>query len=158
TVTFVIDGVPQSPDLTLVNGQASFTTSGLSVTGSPHKIEVDYNGGTSFNISSGLLPGGQTVVKADTATTLGTRPVVVVSGQPITFTATLGVVSPGAGNPGGTVTFLVDGVPLSPPANVVNGQASITTKLTASGSPHAITATYNGDASFNSSTGLQVPT
>jgi CSLREA domain-containing protein len=58
SVTFIIDGTPQSP-VSLVNGQAVFSTSTLSV--GDHSVSVDYSGDTNFNAGSGLLVGGQAV-------------------------------------------------------------------------------------------------
>ena len=75
----------------------------------------------------------------------------VVHGMPVTFTATVTVVAPGAGAPTGSVTFL-DGattlgvVPLGP-----LGQATLTTSALVAGA-RSITARYGGDGSFTTST------
>ncbi|MDF2261648.1 Ig-like domain-containing protein, partial [Streptomyces ferralitis] len=58
--------------------------------------------------------------------------------------------SPGAGTPTGTVDFFDGGTPIGS-ATLIGGTATITTSTLAVG-PHALTATYNGDGNFNSST------
>ena len=69
--------------------------------------------------------------------------------QSVTFTAT---VSGSGGLPGGTVTFK-DGTTTLGTGALVSGQASFTTNgLPAAGSPHSITAVYNGDINFSPST------
>ena len=66
-------------------------------------------------------------------------------GSSVTFTATVAVVS---GTPTGTVTF-EDGATGLGTGSLSAGQATLTTNnLSVTGSPHAITAAYGGDASF----------
>jgi hypothetical protein len=89
-----------------------------------------------------------------TTTTLSSAPNPAVLGQAVTLTATVGVVPPAAGTPTGTVdvydgaTKLGSGT-LSTQAGVTT--ATFTTSALALGS-HAITATYNTDGTFASST------
>jgi autotransporter-associated beta strand protein len=68
-------------------------------------------------------------------------------GDSLTFTATV------AGNsPGGTVQFKVDGIAAGSPITLAGGSASlVVSNLTVSGSPHLITAYYNGDDNNNPS-------
>src|SRR5262249_17993587 len=70
-----------------------------------------------------------------------------VTGQDVTFTATLAAVAPGAGTPTGTVTFKDGTVILGTFAVGADGTATITTSFAAAGG-HAITAVYNGDPNF----------
>jgi large repetitive protein len=157
TVVFTIDDTLQSPSIMLdANGQATYTPGSLAVAGSPHKIQATYAGNGSFLPNSGLLPGGQTVNKADTTTTVSSSKPVLVSGESVTFTATITPVLPGAGTVTGTVTFVIDGTPQAP-ATVTNGRATITTTLTAVGSPHTVVANYSGDASFKPSAATLSP-
>src|SRR5205807_2133920 len=90
-----------------VNGQqqATFTTDSLAVTATPHSITAVYTGTVSFAASTSA-PLAQTVTAANTTTTLGASPTSLVYGQPVTFTATVSVNSPGAGKPTGVVNFL----------------------------------------------------
>src|SRR5208337_3163687 len=78
-------------------------------------------------------------------------------GRAVTFTATVGVNSPGAGTPTGTVTFEDGGVAL--PNGTVNlttvgGQQEATYTTSAlSVATHSITAVYKGDTNDAGSTG-----
>ena len=145
TVTFTIDGVVQ-PSVTLANGQASLTTSTLSV--GSHTIAVAYGGDGSFGSSSSTL--SQAVASADTTTTLSSSTAPSVFGQSVTFTATVSAVAPGAGTQTGTVTFSVDGTAQTPVA-LSNGQAVFSTSALSVG-VHTISVSYNGDPNFNGST------
>jgi hypothetical protein len=74
-------------------------------------------------------------------------------GQSVTLTAT---VTSGAGTPSGTVQFKDNGNNLGAPVALNAGVAQFTTSTLASGN-HPITADYNGDTNFATSTGtLQV--
>ncbi|WP_216093850.1 Ig-like domain-containing protein, partial [Streptomyces abyssalis] len=91
---------------------------------------------------------------AETTTALTDVPDPSVVGEPVTFTATVAPVAPGAGTPTGTVTFdFGDGsptvvVPLS------GGVASTNhTYTSTAGSPFTATATYSGDVNFDGSFG-----
>jgi hypothetical protein len=71
--------------------------------------------------------------------------------QPVTFTAQVAVVAPGTDVPTGNVTF-TDGASVLGTVALDNaGQATLTTAALAVG-PHTITAVYNGDAAFTTST------
>jgi len=74
-----------------------------------------------------------------------------VSGQPVTFTATVTAKSPAAGTPTGTVTFKDGSRTLGTGTLDGSGQATFVTSTLAVGS-HSISASYGGDASFNGST------
>ncbi len=91
------------------------------------------------------------VSKAATTTGLNGAPTSgAVFSQSVTFTATIAVVSPGAGTPSGTVTFK-DGTNTLGSPTVSGGTATFTTSLLGPGS-HTITATYSGDGNFTGST------
>ncbi|WP_234442398.1 Ig-like domain-containing protein, partial [Streptomyces sp. NRRL S-1448] len=64
----------------------------------------------------------------------------------MTLTATVAPVSPGAGTPTGTVTFVVAGGPTLT-ATLSGGTASVTTSAIPVGT-HSVTATYSGDGNF----------
>jgi VCBS repeat-containing protein len=144
TVTF-LDGLTSLGTANLVNGQASFTVSGL--TTGLHSLMATYGGDGSFSQNSGVA--GQTVSKASAATSLSSSANPSIINQTVTFTTTVSAVAPGAGAPTGTVTFS-DGATSLGSASLVNGQASLTTSTLGVGS-HSITATYGGDGNFNSS-------
>src|SRR5262249_26089696 len=84
------------------SGQATFTTSALSVGG--HPITVVYSGNSNFNGSTSA-PITQTVNQASTTTTITSSASPSQFGQQVTFTATVAAVLPGAGLPTGPVTF-----------------------------------------------------
>jgi len=91
-----------------------------------------------------------TVNKNNTITSLSLSPISVNIGQDVTLTAT---VSGTSATPTGTVTFTASPIGLNLPAtpvNLVNGVASVTFAPSAAGS-YNITATYNGDSTYNTS-------
>jgi len=90
----------------------------------------------------------QVVNKANSSTSVVSSLNPSVSGQSVTFTAT--VTSSTTGTPGGTVKFM-NGATLLGSSSLVSGKASFSTKTLATGS-HNITAVYNGNADFNTST------
>ena len=149
TVTFLDGGSPIGTG-TLSGGIATFTTSALAV--GNHTITTSYGGDGNFNGSTGSLTGNPQVVnKADTTTTVTSSANPSVSGQSVTFTATVAAVAPGSGTATGTVTFLDGGSPIGTGA-LSGGIATFTTSALAVGN-HTITTSYGGDGSFNGSTG-----
>src|SRR5205085_2877258 len=80
-------------------------------------------------------------------TALGSSPNPSVSGQSVTFTAT---VTSGGGTPTGTVTFK-DGTTTLGTGTLSAGKATFSTSSLAVGT-HSITAAYGGAASFHGST------
>lgn len=149
TVTFLDGGSPIGTGA-LSGGLATFTTSALTV--GSHTITTSYVGDGTFSGSTGPLTGSPEVVNqaiSSTAVTSSQNPSGL--GQPLTFTATVSAVTPGAGTPTGTVTFLDGGSPLGT-GTLSGGTAMFTTSALAVGS-HTITTSYGGDGSFNGSTG-----
>jgi hypothetical protein len=154
TVTFMEGStVLGTATLQVVKGvdQATLTVSTLAV--GSHSLTAVYNGDSSFAVSTST-PVTETVNKAQTNTVLTSSSSSTVWGQSITFTAVVSVVTPGAGTPTGTVTFMDGGTVLGTATlKVVNGvdEAIFTTSSLAVGS-HAITAVYSGDIDFLTST------
>ncbi|MER6144177.1 Ig-like domain-containing protein [Streptomyces sparsogenes] len=87
-----------------------------------------------------------------TITLVTVTPNPAVVGQSVTVTAT--VIPLGTGTPTGTVTFTVAGA--TPPTQTVNltGNTASATFTNLGVGVHTVTATYNGDANFTSSTGF----
>jgi photosystem II stability/assembly factor-like uncharacterized protein len=89
-------------------------------------------------------------------TTLTSTPNPSTYGQSVTFTAT---VSSNGATPTGTVIFKADGVAINNcgtngVVSLTNGIATCTTSsLSVPSSPHAITADYSGDGTYNASSG-----
>jgi len=148
TVTFTIDGIAVGT-INLSGGVATFSTTAL-VVGS-RAVVVSYSGDTNFNASTSTPVLTQAVNKADTTTSVDSFPNSSVFGQSVTFTATVAALSPGAGTPAGVVTFTVDGAAMGT-ATLSAGVASYSTSALSGGS-HSISVTYDGDSSFNGSTG-----
>jgi Bacterial Ig-like domain (group 3)/Autotransporter beta-domain/IPT/TIG domain len=155
TVTFTIDASPAGAVSVNGSGQATFTTSTLSV--GSHIIEADYaSNSPTFLDSLGLLGGGQNVNQSSTTTNVVSLANPSVAGQTVTFSATVPANSPGAGNPTGSVNFSIDGgAPTTVPLQN-NGGPVLTAQLTTSSlgiGTHSISATYNGDLNFTGSSG-----
>jgi hypothetical protein len=150
TVQFIVDGSNFGNPVALSGATASTTTGGLSV--GTHTITASYSGDTNFSGSSGTLSGGQTVNQASSTTSVSSSLNPSTFGQSVTFTTTVAAVSPGAGSPGGTVQFVIDGSNFGSPVALSGGSASVTTS-TLSGGVHTVSATYSGDANFTGSSG-----
>ena len=138
------------------SGQAQLTTSSLSV--GSHTITASYSPNAAcsagFNSSTGTLTSNpQTVNQASTTISLTSNQANPVGvGVPVTFTATVSPVAPGAGTRTGTVSFFRNGSPVcSNVAINVSGQATCTITFTIAGN-YNITASYSGDANFTAST------
>ncbi|MFE2188881.1 Ig-like domain repeat protein, partial [Streptomyces sp. NPDC059455] len=159
TGTVTLDFGDGTPTLTqpLSAGQATTTHTYTDTTGSPYAIIATYNGDTNFLTSLGT--DSQTVQPAATATAVTTAPDPSTVGDPVTFTATVTAVPPGAGAPTGTVTFDPgDGTPpLTAPLSGDTATATYTYTDTA-GSPYTVTATYHGDVDFTASSGTDIQT
>jgi hypothetical protein len=155
TVTFTIDGQPQTPvPLSVVGGidEAQFVTSALAA--GQHSVSAAYSGDENFSASTGSLPT-QTVTSSNfhaTTTTLTSSLDPSTAGQQVTFTAV--VTAPGfQGTPTGTVTFSIDGRPQTPVSlHAASGYAEATISIaTLTPGTHKISAIYNGDATFAAS-------
>lgn len=129
----------------LVNGQAALALATWSV--GSHSIVATYSGSESFAPSTSTFT--QVVNRASTATSVLTSASPIVLGDPVTFTAGVTSQAPGAGVPTGTVTFR-DGAAAMATSAMTNGLASSTATGLTVGS-HTVTAVYNGDGNFASS-------
>ena len=134
-----------------VNGIATFGDIYVNKTGNGYTLTASATGlagatSTSFNVS-----------KADTTTSVVSSSSPSVSGQSVTFTATVSVNAPGSGTPSGTVTFY-DGATCGAPSSALGtgtlggGSATFGTSGLGVGS-HTITACYEGNNNFNTSNG-----
>jgi hypothetical protein len=151
SVTF-LDGSTPIGTGTLTAGQASFSTTAL-VAGA-HSITAFYTGGGNF-LTSVSTAVNQTVSQAMTTTLLTASPLTTTAGQPVSLTATVSPIAPGAGTPTGSVTFYDGATSIGVSALSPGGPATLTTSTLAAG-PHSLTATYGGDAEFSTSTSSAV--
>jgi hypothetical protein len=142
TVQFLDNGNPLGSAAPLSGGSASLTTKALSA--GPHSITASYSGDSNFSgsTSDGL---SQNVNQAGTTTSVASSQNPSVSGQSVTFTAT--VVSLTSGTPTGTVQFYIDGAAQGSPATLTGGSAAISTSALSAGA-HQVTASYGGDSNF----------
>jgi hypothetical protein len=145
TVTF-LDGATVLGTAQLNAGQAVLPVS-LGV--GNHQLTAVYGGAAGFTGSTSAA-SAVTVNPAATTVTLGSSVNPAATGQAVTFTATVAVVSPGAGTPTGTVTFMDGNVVLGRFTVGAGGTATVTTSFATAGG-HAITASYSGDANFAAS-------
>ena len=144
---------------TLSGGIATCLIAGskLSAAGSPLDVVAGYQGTAAFQPSS--TSTSEVISPTGTMTTVSSSRFPSMPGQAVNFTASVAAVSPGAGIPGGTVTFSFSSV--NPPA-CTGGD---TIYLTAAGTavckiakglitaPVTITATYAGSSAYVSSVG-----
>ncbi len=143
TVTFTgPNGLNYTTALSMY-GEASLL-SDLMLTGT---VTATYNGDVNYTPSTDTA--AVTVNPAVTETTVTAAPDPSNAGSPVTLTATVAALVPGAGTPGGTVTFTGPGVNETVNLNSA-GQASTVVSTLDTGT---ITATYNGDVYYYGSTG-----
>ncbi|WP_110206695.1 Ig-like domain repeat protein [Nocardioides daejeonensis] len=132
------------------NFRGSITVDDLSV--GQHVINVVYSGDDDFNGSDGVLV--QKVQRAQTSVVVTSSLNPAPSGSPVSFTAAVAPVAPGAGTPGGTVRFTINGANLGAPVTVVDGQATSIEFSTLSPGTYQVEASYSGDANFVASSGV----
>jgi hypothetical protein len=163
TVQFVIDGrnVGGPVSVSTQNGvtTASFTIGSLGV--GAHAITATYSGDGNFLGSSSSLAGGEVVNEPATTTTVSTSLNPSVSGQSVTFTATVIVPNQGSGTLTGMVQFQVDGTNFGSPVQVNSSTSPATASLSTASLPagnHTITASYVRDANYQTSSGTLTQT
>ncbi len=123
------------------NGTYSVTLGGSPVT------DVDRTAIATGNVGSFAVQG----VSTTTSLTASANP--SVSGQSVTFTATVTPNISGSGTPGGTIQFVIDGSNFGSPVTLVNGTATSAPISTLSVASHTIQALYSGNSIFLASTG-----
>ncbi len=130
---------------TISGGQATFTTSSLSI--GSHNIIAKYLGDTNDAPSmSTLTQVVNQISLATTTTTVLSSANPSTFGQSVSFTATI---TPNTAT--GTVQFAIDGVNTGSPVTLSGGTASISSSSLSIGS-HTITAAYLGDTNDAAST------
>jgi autotransporter-associated beta strand protein len=125
------------------SGQASVSTGLLSV--GSHQIYVSYSGDPDYLSGTGSLSGGHDVTQDSTTTSVSSARSSTVYGTPVIFTAL--VSQDFGGTPTGIVDFF-DGATLigTGTLNSIGVATLATTTLSVSGSPHSITASYEGNS------------
>jgi trimeric autotransporter adhesin len=136
---------------TLSGGVASLTTSALGV--GTDSITAVYSGDADF-LTSTSAATNVTVAQASTTTTVTASTSSSVFGQSVTLTATVAASGSGGGTPTGTVQFFSGSTSLGT-ATLSGGTATLTTSALPAGSD-SITAVYQGDSNFATSTSAAV--
>jgi uncharacterized protein (TIGR03437 family) len=115
-----------------------------------HSIVAVYNGDSNYLIATAAT---LTVAVGKAATAVALTSTSARTGQPVTLTAAVSVVSPGAATLTGTVDFTSGGKAISGCTGVAlqNAAAVCTTTISQSGD-YTVTANYNGDANTAAST------
>jgi hypothetical protein len=144
TVLFMDGGAALGNGSVNGQGQATFSTSSLAVSG--HSIVGAYGGDGNFAASSSIIYG-QAVNRAGTTTTVNSSLPTSVFGQFVTFTASVSALAPGAGTPGGIVAFQDGTTVLATSTLNGSGQAIFRIAILGVGT-HTITAAYSGNAGF----------
>jgi YVTN family beta-propeller protein len=147
TVSFSDSGLHALGSAPLSNGQANLTISSLGV--GPHSFAASYGGDATFAPSMSAAVSG-TVNEAATTVALTSSSGSVSFAQSVTLTASLSVVSPGAGTPTGSISFNDGASPLATVPLGNSGTVTFSTSTLTSG-VHAISAVYQGDSDFQSS-------
>ncbi len=146
TVQFTVDGSAAGIPVTVVAGQATYSTNALSV--GAHPISASYGGNAAY-LGSTSPTVTQTVgpVLRPTSTVVTSSLSPSTFGQNVTFTATVRPVT-GTGTPAGTVRFSIDGINVGGILTLnAQGRATYSTAALAGGT-HTVIATYSGSATF----------
>ncbi len=150
TINFLEGSTTLDTETLGTSGTVSFSTSALAVGAAT--ITAVYSGDSNFVTSSSST--SETVSQAGTSTNLSASPPTANAGQPITLTATIAVVAPGAGSPTGSVQFFIGTTSLG--TADLSGNTAILTTTTLPVGTDSLTAQYLGDPNFTGSTSSAV--
>jgi hypothetical protein len=166
TVTVTSQGSPISGcvNLTLSGGSPDSAQCSTTFTAAMNnQVSASYSGDANY-LASASAPLAEVVNPASTTSAIGSSNTSIVVGQSVTFTATIGVLAPGSGQPTGTVSFTDSAGVVSPSCtnaslSVVdaNLQATCTVVFSSAlASPDAVSASYAGDENFATSTSAPI--
>jgi hypothetical protein len=126
-----------------VNGTGQATLA-VSLDVGSHALTASFAGARGFGFTDSTSAAvTETVNRAATTVTLASSVNPAVTGQAVTFTATVASVAPGAATPTGKVVFMDGNVVLETVGVGADGTATFTTSFAAAGG-HVITAAYAG--------------
>ena len=145
TVQFTVNGSDFGAPVPVSGGAASLGGIDSLAAGS-HTVGAVYSGDANF-AGSNAATKQQVVDKAPTSTVLTSTGSPTVSGETVTFTATVDIVAPGAGTLSGGVQFNVDGVPFGTSVPLTGNTAELAISNLSAGN-HQVSATYNGTTNF----------
>lgn len=150
---FVSSGLVNGNTITSVTLASAGAAPTASAAGSPYAIvpsAAQGSGLTNYTIT--YLNGALTVVRAATTTTVASSVNPARPTDALSFTATIAILAPGGGVPGGSVEFL-DGTTVigTSPVTTAGGAYVATLPITLGGGDHAITARYLGTVDHQAS-------
>jgi hypothetical protein len=145
------DGTATLATITLTSGTATFSSNALTV--GSHSITAVYGGDSNFTGSTSAVLT-QIVNTGSSSITVASSQNPSVSGQSVTFTASVAASAPATGTPTGSVTFK-DGAATLGTGTLSSGTATFSGSSLGAGS-HSVTAVYGGDTNFSGSTSAVV--
>ena len=113
-----------------------------------------YSGDERFNEVESSDPNLKaTITQASTSTAISSSHSSSVYGEPVSFTATVSILAPGAGDLAGTVQFTIDDQPFGDPVNLAEGGVAHSDEINnLSIAGHTVSAAYGNDVNFADST------
>ncbi len=152
SVQFSVDGAALgSPVPVGANGQA-VSAPVADLAAGAHTVVAAYSGATTateqYEVSGAVVT--QQVDQAAVTATVAVSPASPITyGQQPTFTVQLHPVAPGAGTPGGTAQFVLDGTDVGAPVALTDGSASTTfTSATLDPGSYTVGVITSGDSDF----------
>jgi hypothetical protein len=141
-VQFRVDGVDLGEPVAL--GEEGATLSALPSLGAgPHVVEAVYGGDARF-----VAARGASTTVVDRAVTAAGVSAAAAPGGAVAFRVALEVLAPGAGDPGGSVRFVVDGEPRGAAVPIADGAATSAPIAGLDAGAHDVRARYSGDRDF----------
>ena len=148
-----------SSTVALAAGTASCSVSGgLLASLSPYVVVASYADNVNSTFRPSSITRSEVVEKGTTATAVTSSNNPTVTGQGVSFVASVNVVAPAVGTLTGSVTFAgvtCDGSNTQPVSGGL-AQCTVSGGLTAVGSPHTVTGTYGMDPNFRASTSAPI--
>ncbi len=138
-----------------INGSFSYKFPTKDIPPGNYLIQYDYEGGGAFT-SAHDSNTSLTIRAAATTTVVKSSSNPAAYNTPVMFTATV-TANNGSGTPTGSVTFYDNNVAISPQTLLSGGTATYTTQSLAAGTPHSITAVYEGSTDYATSTSQAIP-
>ena len=115
-------------------------------------LTASYAGDSNFNASPASASAPHTVNKGDVTVVVSSDQDPSITGQNVTFTATISAISPAIGTPSGTIQFKDGATNIGSAQSIVGGMASVSTSTLTAGT-HTITGQYSSDTNFNVGSG-----
>jgi hypothetical protein len=158
TVQFQVDGANFGAPVPLSAGTA-ISASLATLAPGMHTVTAVYSGDGRFLASTGTLT--QAVIQAETAAAVVSSDPAAVYGEPLTFTAAVAPVSPGAGMPTGTIAFhavLGNGTDVTLGTGTLDATGTAVFQMPSGMAvgTRGIYAVYLGDTNFSGSTSATI--